>query len=191
MFWYDDLHYIFTQEPNRVAFIADSTDDLSHLPTTTSYGTRQGSDNVSLEPVNPGSVVFIIETSDIYMLNSTDEWIPQPKRGGNSGGTTIETWEPNHSYDAGDLVIYESTLQRCIMPNYDVEFDETKWEAIGSSDGDYGIVDAEEDLPTLFTSADRKMYYSIGDAAFWLWDGTKWELQERSITNEEIDDLFV
>ena len=106
-------------------------------------------------------------------------------------GTPIYTWEPNYDYEYGDLVIYESCFYRCIVPNHDSTFDDTHWNEIGSPDGNYDIVNNSSELPPRFTSADRKMYYSIEDAAFWLWDGTKWELQERGITNDEIDELFI
>jgi hypothetical protein len=46
-------------------------------------------------------------------------------------------------------------------------------------------------LPARFTSADRKMYYSIADGCFFLWDGEKWaEQQPKSITKQQIDELF-
>lgn len=106
-------------------------------------------------------------------------------------GTPIYTWTPGNQYEYGDLAIYESCFYRCITPNHDLVFDNTKFNEIGSPDGNYDIVNSKEDLPPIFTPADRKMYYSIADTAFWLWDGYKWELQERSITNDEIDELFV
>ena len=86
MFWIDETFYIFDEQPNRIAFIADTPADIANLPTSHHEGTQQGDNNVSLEPVNPGSVVFIISTSDVYMLNSVDEWVLQPKKGGGGGG---------------------------------------------------------------------------------------------------------
>lgn len=107
-------------------------------------------------------------------------------------GTPIYTWESGHSYEYGDLVIYTSMFYRCITPNSDAVFDETKWNAIGSPDGNYDIVQSVELLPPRFTSADRKMYYVIDEGYFYLWDGTEWVPQyPPTISNEEIDELFI
>ena len=106
-------------------------------------------------------------------------------------GTPIYVWESGNHYLYGDLVIYESKFYRCIYENNDVVFNDTHWNEIGSPDGNYDIVETRASLPIRFTSADRKMYYVIDEAAFYLWNGYNWELQERSITNEEIDNLFV
>lgn len=66
---------------------------------------------------------------------------------------------------------------------------------IGSNSGDgnsnYGIVASSDLLPNDLEVSDRKLYYSIADGFFWLWDGTKWaEQQPKSITDEFIDSLF-
>lgn len=107
-------------------------------------------------------------------------------------GTPIYVWESGNTYHFGDLVIYASCFYRCITENSDVVFDSTKWNEIGSPDGNYDIVESEDLLPARFTSADRKMYYSIADGAFWLWNGIEWVLQQpKSITADEIDELFV
>jgi len=63
-------------------------------------------------------------------------------------------------------------------------FDDTKWNEIGSPDGNYDIVATEEDLPPRFTSADRKMYYCIADGIFYLWDGTQWVPQRQDPSME-------
>ena len=107
-------------------------------------------------------------------------------------GTPIYVWEPGHPYIYGDLVIYESCFYRCITPNSDSVFDNTKWNEIGSPDGNYDIVQNESLLPIRFTAADRKMYYSIEDSLFFLWNGTQWVPQyPPTISNEEIDELFI
>ena len=93
-------------------------------------------------------------------------------------GTPIYVWESGNTYHYGDLVIYESAFYRCITENSDVEFDDRKWNEIGSPDGNYDIVQNSSLLPPRFTSADRKMYFSIEDGFFWLWNGTEWEPQE-------------
>lgn len=92
-------------------------------------------------------------------------------------GTPIYNWAAGDHYNYGDLVIYASCFYRCIVENSDVIFDDTKWNELGSPDGNYDIVQNSSLLPPRFTPADRKMYYSIEDSAFWLWDGTQWVFQ--------------
>lgn len=94
-------------------------------------------------------------------------------------GTPIYVWESGDHYNYGDLAIYESCFYRCIAANDDVEFDATKWNEIGSPDGNYDIVQNSSMLPPIFTAADRKMYYSIEDENFWLWNGSAWSEQEK------------
>ena len=111
MFWTDDTFYIFDEQPNRVAFIADTPADIANLPTSHHKGTQQGDDNVSLEPVNAGSVVFIISTSEVYQLNSTDSWILQPARGGGGGGgatklSDLEDVTVSAPINDGDFLVY-------------------------------------------------------------------------------------
>lgn len=92
-------------------------------------------------------------------------------------GTPIYEWTSGDHYEYGDLCIYASCFYRCITPNDDIIFDATKWNEIGSPDGNYDIVQNNELLPTIFTAADRKMYYSIEDGLFCLWNGLQWVLQ--------------
>lgn len=99
-------------------------------------------------------------------------------------GTPIYVWESGKTYKYGDLCIYESAFYRCISENHDIEFDDTKWNEIGSPDGSYDIVIDSSHLPARFTSADRKMYYSMADGFFYLWNGEKWVAQ---IEDEDID----
>ena len=107
-------------------------------------------------------------------------------------GTPIYVWESGNTYHYGDLAIYESCFYRCIVENSDVEFDATKWNEIGSPDGNYDIVQNSSMLPPVFTSADRKMYYSIEDGFFYLWNGTEWvDQQPATIPLDAIDDLFL
>lgn len=106
-------------------------------------------------------------------------------------GTPIYVWESGNHYNYGDLVIYESAFYRCISENSDITFNHLHWNEIGSPDGNYDIVESSAELPVRFTAADRKMYYSIADGYFWLWDGTTWVDQHpASISNAEIDALF-
>ena len=107
-------------------------------------------------------------------------------------GTPIYTWTPNFEYQYGDLAIYESAFYRCITPNNDAVFDDTKWNEIGSPDGNYDIVQTKTSLPVRFTPADRKMYYVIDEGIFYLWNGYSWIAQViPTISNDEIDDLFI
>ena len=92
-------------------------------------------------------------------------------------GTPIYVWQSGDSYKYGDLVIYQSCFYRCITPNSDIEFDDRKWNEIGSPDGNYDIVENSTLLPPIFTAADRKMYYSIEENIFYLWDGYQWVAQ--------------
>lgn len=118
-------------------------------------------------------------------------------------GTPIYIWISGNHYKYGDLVIYESCFYRCIQENADKVFDNTKWNEIGSPDGNYDIIQNSSALPPRFTSADRKMYYSIEDGAFWLWDGERWVMQTQGVekqindyvdthlaTDSDIDNLF-
>lgn len=105
-------------------------------------------------------------------------------------GTPIYEWQSGDHYDYSDLCIYASCLYRCITPNDDIEFDSTKWNEIGSPDGNYDIVQNSTLLPPIFTSADRKMYYSIEDEIFWLWDGTAWIPQQpKSFTTQQVNKI--
>ena len=107
-------------------------------------------------------------------------------------GTPIYTWEPNYTYEYGDLAIYQAAFYRCTTPNHDAVFDDTKWAEIGSPDGNYDIVNTASDLPVRFTPADRKMYYVINESIFYLWNGTEWTPQEpNTIDDNDIDALFI
>jgi hypothetical protein len=92
-------------------------------------------------------------------------------------GTPIYVWESGNTYHYGDLAIYESQFYRCIIENSDVTFDNTKWNEIGSPDGNYDIVQSKALLPARFTAADRKLYFVIDECIFYLWDGTQWVAQ--------------
>ena len=101
-------------------------------------------------------------------------------------GTPIYIWKSGNTYKYGDLVIYESAFYRCIIENSDVIFDDTKWNEIGSPDGNYDIVQNSSYLPARFTAADRKMYYSIEEELFWLWNGVGWVRQNKLIQFESM-----
>lgn len=106
-------------------------------------------------------------------------------------GTPIYAWTSGDTYDYGDLAIYNADFYKCIVPNSDVIFNSSKWEAIGSVDGSFDIVEDSSLLPVSFTAADRKMYYSIANGYFWLWNGEEWVAQQpKTISKAEIDELF-
>ena len=107
-------------------------------------------------------------------------------------GTPIYSWESGHAYKVGDLAIFSNQFYLCTTDNSDTVFNPAHWSGIGSSDGKYDIVNATTDLPMSFGPTDRKMYFVISEGLFYLWDGTAWvSQQEKSITNAEIDALFV
>lgn len=105
-------------------------------------------------------------------------------------GTPIYTWESGESYNVGDIAIYNSAFYICTTANSDVTFNPSKWSAVGSSDSNFGIVDTASHLPNIYTVTDIKLYYVIDEAVFYLWTGTTWEIQERAITEAEIDSIF-
>ena len=107
-------------------------------------------------------------------------------------GTPIYTWTSGYSYVVGDLAIYDACLYSCTIPNSDVTFNSDKWIGIGSSNGDYSIIEKSNLLPTSFTKEDRKMYYCIEESIFYLWTGTNWVAQEpATISNADIEALFL
>lgn len=107
-------------------------------------------------------------------------------------GTPIYIYQSGTTYKYSDLVIYDAKWFMCTTEHVaGPVLDPTKFTEIGSADGSYDIVNDSSELPPRFTAADRKMYYSIADTAFWLWTGEEWELQTDSITLDEIDALFV
>ena len=90
-------------------------------------------------------------------------------------GTPIYVWDGDGTtYKYGDLVIYASAFYRCIYENSDTTFDESHWQEIGSSDGNYDIVPDETFLPTRFTPADKKMFYAYEEDVFYFWNGYNW-----------------
>lgn len=105
-------------------------------------------------------------------------------------GTPIYAWESGESYEVGDIAIYNSVFYVCTVANSDVTFNPNKWNPVGSSDSNFGIVDDSTLLPSGLSSTDRKLYFSIDDGFFWLWNGLNWVEQISSISNEEINSLF-
>lgn len=141
-----------------------------------------------------GSTFLEIKTSKLYMFDKEDgKWYLQ-KSGGGSGddGLPIYLWVSGTRYEVDDIVIKDGNMYICTVANSDVEWNSNHWSAIGSSDGNYGVVDTVANLPTL-TSSDRKIYFVEEDELFHYWDGTEWDeltTQVENITTQEIDDLF-
>ena len=109
-----------------------------------------------------------------------------------SDGTPIYIYTAGNTYHYNDLAIYAGMLYRCTHEHVaPAELVQSYWDAIGSQDGNYSIVDTITDLPNRFTAADRKMYYVISAGVYYLWNGVEWKPQEpKSITTAEIDALF-
>lgn len=101
-------------------------------------------------------------------------------------GTPIYVWESGNTYEYGDLVIYASCFYRCTTKNSDITFDPAHWEELGSPDGNYDIVNNSSELPVRFTAADRKIFYSIEDSFFWLWNGVKWVIMDISTKQDKL-----
>lgn len=106
-------------------------------------------------------------------------------------GTPIYVWESKHSYIYGDLVIYAGAFYRCITANNDVVFDNTKWNEIGSADGNYDIVESVSYLPPYFTAADRKLYYVIEEWCFFLWNGSAWVKQQKAASYDKLGFVMI
>lgn len=106
-------------------------------------------------------------------------------------GTPIYNYTPGDTYHYGDLCLYSGSFFRCIHEHVaPATMVDAYWDPIGNADGNYGMVDTKSSLPSRYTPADRKLFYVIDEARYYLWNGLLWEPQEEAITNEEIDALF-
>ncbi len=120
-----------------------------------------------------------------------DEGTTRESRFEINDGTPIYTWESNYPYKAGDLAIFETVLYSCVVDNSDIVFTKAHWTAIGSSDGDYNIVDTVSQLPNTFTSKDRKVYFVNEENIFYIWNGAEWQSQQlKTVSSAEVDALF-
>lgn len=107
-------------------------------------------------------------------------------------GTPIYNYTAGETYKYGDLCIYSGSFYRCIHEHVaPATMIDAYWDPIGNTDGNYGLVDTATNLPSRYTSADRKVFFVEDEATFYLWNGTEWEIQIDSITDSEIDALFV
>ena len=106
-------------------------------------------------------------------------------------GTPVYEYTPGDTYKYGDLVIYQAMFYRCVTDCIaGPVLDPTYFAEIGSPDGNYDIVEDSTQLPARFSLSDRKLYYSIEDMAFWLWNGTQWVLQTNYATENDVKALF-
>ena len=58
----------------------------------------------------PGSIAYVIDSTETYMLNSNKEWILQKKNGGSGGGGSINLQDKN-------ITITENTSTNIIADN--------------------------------------------------------------------------
>ena len=107
-------------------------------------------------------------------------------------GDSIVVWESGHSYTYGDVVIYQDCFYLCTVSNNDTTFNPNKWSRVGAANSQYHIIENSSYLPSLLGEEDREMYYSIADEGFWLWDGTKWTLQDNAkpLTDGQVNTLI-
>ena len=155
------------------------------------------SDIVQLEKefIPNGSLYTVIEQDKTYMYDKEhDKWyLHSTGGGGGYDGLPIYLWTSGSSYAVNNLVIKDNLMYICTVANSDTEWDENHWSAIGSADGNYGIVDTYDSLPSGLTVSDRKIYFVIDEGIYYLWDGTDWVAQTtkvETISTQEIDDLF-
>lgn len=106
-------------------------------------------------------------------------------------GTPIIIWESNTAYEYGDIVIYQDCFYRCTYANHDSAFDATKWGEIGSADGNYDIIEFTSYLPSHFANDERKLFYSMEDWCFYLWDGTQWKKQQKIATYSDLGNVII
>lgn len=56
-------------------FYVDSDSDIIKLPTSSASGVQQGNDVISCLPCGKGSVALSIATGNLFVLNSSDNWV--------------------------------------------------------------------------------------------------------------------
>ena len=107
------------------------------------------------------------------------------------GGIQILSWSSGNTYYVDNLVLYLYDLYQCLEDNSDATFDDSKWKKIGAYDGDYAIINDMTALPLNLKSTDRKLYYSITDLSFFLWNGTTWIKQQKKATYNDLGSIIV
>lgn len=73
MYWIDPAQQK-TGTPGVRDFYCDEPADVRNLPTSSALGVQQGEDTVSCQKVYPGSSCMCIGSSEVYILNSLDQW---------------------------------------------------------------------------------------------------------------------
>ena len=71
-YWYEAGHN--PGASRQVSFLMDSDSDKNSLPTSTSQGTKQGTDDVLHMPVGKGSTALSIASGKLFILNSSNQW---------------------------------------------------------------------------------------------------------------------
>lgn len=213
----------FTQ-PNVLTFIVDTLNEIKDLPTNIGVGSsaevledsstwKLGNDHQWYEFITQSGgggtrgancmIKSIVKQNGQNIV--TFQWKDEDNKTRESvmivdDGTPIYDWKAGDSYKVGDLAIYNNTyFYRCITANSDLVFDPSKWASIGGSSdsSDYSIVQTESQLPTGYSSTDRKMCYVIEKDCFYLWNGTSWNAEKttaidgESITVDENGNLTV
>lgn len=84
MYWINDTVKIGNNR--QIQFFTDTNDDIVNLPTSNTYGVKQGNDIIHYLPCGKGSTALSIGSGDIFILNSSDQWIRLST--GESGGSS-------------------------------------------------------------------------------------------------------
>ena len=60
---------------NWCQFYCDAESDIGNLPSSTSEGVKQEKDPMANQCCSAGSECFVLASTSVYMLNSSDQWI--------------------------------------------------------------------------------------------------------------------
>ena len=60
--------------PNWRQFYCDADSDIDNLPTSTTEGVKQDVDSMAHKCCSVGSECLSLETSSVYVLNSSNKW---------------------------------------------------------------------------------------------------------------------
>lgn len=71
------MAYYFNKglEERQESFFVETEEDISKLPTTTTEGDKTKAKDSAYRKVAAGSIALCIETGDVYILNTNDNWI--------------------------------------------------------------------------------------------------------------------
>lgn len=79
----------------------------------------------SVEKVDKQNVITLEWKDDLGATHTTEVYVED--------GNSVDVWNAGQEYEYGELVIYSSCLYRCLVPNNDMTFVESKWQQIGAS----------------------------------------------------------